>query len=151
MKDEPPLKLVWGLLSILLLVFVLQVPIHYFAQKEPLIPLSSPITTVLAVNNSALIAVSSPEYIRPRIFGSLIDCLIKYESAGKEDAVGDHGKAINVLQFWESTFNHYKERYNMEWLIYDDKESQIILAETMLEEDINLITHWTTYPLCYPQ
>ena len=78
----------------------------------------------------------------------MLECLIWYESRNVEDAIGDAGRAFGVLQFWQSTFNQYKKRYGAEWLEYKNASHQIILADLMVREDINNLTHWTAYKFC---
>ena len=79
---------------------------------------------------------------------TLISCLIKYESNWNINAVGDNGKARNVLQFWEGTFNTFKKKYNLEYLEWNNAEDQILLAQKMLEDDINNLRHWSVAPKC---
>jgi len=76
----------------------------------------------------------------------LIDCLIKYESSGNPLAIGDNGKAVNILQFHKTTFDFFKKKYKLDNLIYNDAESQILLADKMISD--NLQFHWSTIHLC---
>lgn len=78
---------------------------------------------------------------------NLIRCLIKYESGGDPNAVGDNGKARNVLQFWESTFDLYCEKYGAN-LDYNSAEDQIYLAYLMLKNNPQNVYHWTTAKYC---
>ena len=95
---------------------------------------------------NALLPITNPYYPKPLVYGALIDCLIKYESRGRIDAVGDKGKAYGVLQFWEQTFNQFKKRYKMEYLSYKSSEDQKLLADLMIHD--GYISQWTTAPKC---
>ena len=95
----------------------------------------------------------NPHYIEYKVVHKeLIDCLIRYESEGDQDAKGDLENGVymanGVLQFWKTTFNQYKERYYLFWLRYDQAKDQIRLADTMLKEDIGNLRHWTTAWRC---
>ena len=90
--------------------------------------------------------VSSPQ--NPIQHWKILDCLIGLESSGDGEAVGDNGLARNVLQFHEQTFNSFKSRYGLHRLEWDNAWHQIILADKMLEEDMDNITHWTPYLKC---
>ena len=78
---------------------------------------------------------------------SLIQCLIRYESSGNQDAIGDNGRAIGVLQFHKPTFDAYSQRYGLKLDRYNEND-QIRLARLMLKENINNLRHWTVYPKC---
>ena len=78
----------------------------------------------------------------------LIDCLAFYESGNNPEAVGDSGKAYGVLQFWQSTFDFYSAKYNMQWLDYKNPNDQHILADKMLKEDIENTRHWSVRYNC---
>ena len=78
----------------------------------------------------------------------LIECLIRYESGGNPNAVGDSGRAYGILQFWQSTFNLYAEEYGLEGLVYEDPESQIILAYEMLKRNPANVGNWTAAKYC---
>jgi hypothetical protein len=110
------------------------------------------------VQGNSIVEQSAPINIHPYSLGSLkssellnentlISCLIRYESGGDPEAIGDHGLAKNVLQFHEATFNLYAEKYGLD-LDYNSAEDQIRLATEMLKRDPNNIYHWSTWRLC---
>ena len=74
-------------------------------------------------------------------------CIIQHESNFKEDAIGDSGKAVGILQFWESTFEHYKNKYK-EQLDYKKANHQIILYYLMVRENKSNLSHWTAWKYC---
>lgn len=76
----------------------------------------------------------------------LIKCLIRYESAGNQDAIGKHGER-GVLQFLPTTFLSFSKRYGLD-LDIANPEHQIILANRMLKENPENISHWTTAKYC---
>lgn len=102
----------------------------------------------IPIAGNALLPITNPYYPKPLVYGVLIDCLIKHESGGRADAVGDKGKARNVLQFWESTFNQYKSKYNMGYLSWDNAQDQMLLADLMLEKNFQNINHWSVKDKC---
>lgn len=65
--------------------------------------------------------------------------IAKCESSLIHDSRGDSGKAYGVFQFWQSTFNQYKEK-GMNWKNEDD---QIELALEMIASGKG--RHWTCY------
>ena len=73
----------------------------------------------------------------------IIRDIIECESGWNETAVGDNGKAYGWLQFWEGTFNQFKEMYDMEWLEYRDPIDQVTLATKMVNDGYG--SHWTCY------
>lgn len=79
-------------------------------------------------------------------YKATIDCLIKFESSGNPEAIGDSGKAIGILQFHYPTFKRYcVDKYNYRDDIFDP-EIQINCASEMINE--RLIYHWSTQKLC---
>lgn len=78
---------------------------------------------------------------------SLLYCLIKNESSWRTDIYGDKGRAYGLLQFHRPTFERYSEKYGLV-LDYYSPIDQIILAELMINENFNNITHWSVYKLC---
>ena len=78
----------------------------------------------------------------------IIDCLIKYESSGNENAVGDSGLAKGILQFHTPTFIGYCiEKYGLKDDIWD-QNVQIVCANKMIEENWSNIRHWSVYKKC---
>ena len=81
-------------------------------------------------------------------YDDLIACLIRYESSGNPEALGDSGKAKGILQFHESTFKSYcVEQYSFHNDIWDSS-IQIDCAKEMLNENFNNIYHWTVWTKC---
>ncbi len=88
-----------------------------------------------------------PGRFQPQEVSDIISCLIYYESRGNQAAVGDNGKAIGVLQFWEKTFKSYAEKYQLDISRYNEMD-QKTLAVKMLLDDPKNIYHWTTASKC---
>ncbi len=106
-------------------------------------------TEPLSTQGNIALEAISPHYIEYKVtHKELLSCLIHYESGGVEDAVGDHGLAYGVLQYHLSTFNQYKEKYELSWLRYEEAKDQVRLADTMLKEDFGNLRHWTTAWRC---
>ncbi len=95
-------------------------------------------------------ASNVPYYPTTITYGTLIDCLVKYESNGNPEAVGDNGKARGVLQFHKPTFKMYcVDRYGYFLSDYTDTEVQKACADEMLRDNLKKnIRHWTVYPNC---
>lgn len=75
---------------------------------------------------------------------SLINCLIKYESGGNQNAIGKFGE-IGWLQFMPSTWSDFNKRYNWDLDIYNS-DHQILLAEKMIAD--GYLNRWTTAKFC---
>lgn len=75
-------------------------------------------------------------------YPTLIRCLAKHESSFNPRAVGDHGNAKGLLQFWDGTWDKYCE--GDIW----NAEDQVQCADEMLKADWNNIKHWTTRKFC---
>ena len=101
--DIPPKP--WLEIIILILIFIcfLLVGRAMFATKTPYNGNESDLT----LNNCFISAYNIPYYPEPKVYGSLIDCLIKYESGGNEQAMGDEGESHGILQFQVPTFKRY--------------------------------------------
>lgn len=79
-------------------------------------------------------------------YKATIDCLIKFESSGNPEAIGDSGRAIGILQFHRPTFERYcVKKYGYRNNIWDS-EIQVNCASEMINE--GLIYHWSTQKLC---
>jgi len=90
--------------------------------------------------------VNMPYYPTVRTYGALISCLIKYESSGNPNAIGDNGTSFGILQFKKSTFKHYcVDRYGFKNDIMNP-EIQKDCCQKMLGE--GLINHWSVRYLC---
>ena len=110
------------------------------------------------VQGNSIVEQSAPINIHPYSLGSLkssellnentlISCLIRFESNGNPEAIGDNGKAYGILQFWQSTFNFYAEKYGLD-LDYNSAEDQIILASEMLKRNPASIRNWSAAKYC---
>lgn len=76
-----------------------------------------------------------------------VDCIIQNESGWNPKAVGDNFRAYGLFQFHRATFDRFSAKYNLE-LDYQNPNDQLLLFEKMLDEDFNLIRHWTTAKSC---
>ena len=74
--------------------------------------------------------------IDPVKFRRLITC----ESQWKEDAAGDQGTSLGLLQFKKPTFAHFTKKYNIADADMDDPRHQIDLAATMIAD--GYLHHW---------
>lgn len=110
-------------------------------------PTEPQVRSLLVITGSSVKASVIPSWFKPPVYGSLIDCISWYESSHNPEAVGDRGKAYGILQFWESTFDFFSEKYGLS-LEYTDPEAQRILAEYMLQSDFNNILHWSVWDKC---
>jgi len=105
---------------------------------------------LISFQSNTYLQTSLPITISSRVYGvsmhNEIDCLIKYESGGREDVYGDNGKAYGILQFHRPTFELYSTKYELD-IDYKNPEHQIILAEKMLKD--GLAYHWTPWRKCF--
>jgi hypothetical protein len=76
-----------------------------------------------------------------------IDCIIQRESGWNPEAVGDKGLARGIFQFHRATFDRFSKKFGLE-LDYYKPNDQLLLFERMLDENFNLIGHWTTAESC---
>ena len=77
---------------------------------------------------------------------NLADKIIECESGGKHDGVwGDGGKSFGIAQFQKITFNELKEKAEMKWLNYYERNDQIILLKWALQNGYGY--HWTCYKI----
>jgi hypothetical protein len=112
--------------------------------KEDVI-INEPLNSLIIVQGNSLMASRQIPIIENQ---ELISCLIEHESSGRHDELfGDSGLAYGILQFHEDTFNRYSAKYGLE-LDYKDAESQILLANYMLSDNIANVINWTVYPKC---
>ena len=136
MDDKPPLYL---------LVYVLLIGFIVFA---PQTAVTSPEDTT-KLSECVVRQPNIPYIPTVRTYGSLIDCLVKYESGGNPNAVGDNGKAKGVLQFWQSTFNGYcVDKYGYSPDDYTDTIVQKDCCQKMLEDNFDNISHWSVKDMC---
>lgn len=72
----------------------------------------------------------------------LLEKVMVCESNGNQNAIGDGGKARNVLQFHEPTFNYFEKQLG-EDLNYNSMHDQIKLSAYMFSKGKQ--SHWTCY------
>ncbi len=99
------------------------------AQPEPEIPLSP---VEYADKYAAQYGIDA------RVFKKVMWC----ESSNNPKAVGDGGRARNVMQFHRPTFDSFSKRYGKQ-LDYDSYKDQIELAAWMFSKGHQ--NHWTCY------
>ena len=102
-EDKPPEQIPKIIILVLTLVLLLAIGSYIFAVK----PSERPLRIDLTLNNCFIYAPVIPYYPETKVYGSLINCLIKYESGGNEQAMGDEGKSHGILQFQVPTFKRY--------------------------------------------
>lgn len=66
------------------------------------------------------------------------------ESSGNQNAIGDGGKARNIFQFHEPTFNYFEKQLG-EDLDYNSLHDQAKLAAYMFSKGESYRKHWTCY------
>lgn len=135
------------LLFVAYVVIVCSVALYlHYNYQEPIEtkPIEPPQGAVV-IQDSSFIALSALYYPIPITHGTLIDCLIKRESAGNPRAIGKAGEK-GILQFMPSTYQHFcVEKYGLPddiWSVDLQREC----AEMMLCDDLG--HHWTTYSKC---
>lgn len=149
-KEEPPDKQIdWQeakllIFSLLLLFVCYGIEYYYKPLIEPIRAITFlPETSVIEENS--YLARNIPHIPHIYTYGSLIDCLIYYESSGRVDAVGKAGE-IGILQFMPLTYKHFcVDKYGLPDDIMNP-EYQKECSDKMLKE--NLGHHWTTLPKC---
>ena len=136
--------------------------------SSALAPTNLILPTIMTVENTAIVPVSSPvsykfaikgdlyaesrEYTVSEMKGiveanSLLYCLIKNESSWNPTNIGDSGKAYGLLQFHKPTFDRYSAKYGLT-LNYYSPIDQILLAKLMINDNIQNVRHWSVYPKC---
>ena len=142
--DIPPEQLPKTIILILAFICLLVIGYLLFNIRTPYNGNES----VNTLNECFIYAPNIPYYPEPKVYGSLIDCLIMEESGGNEQALGDAGKAKGCLQFWETTFQMYcVDRYGLTDDIWDC-EIQKECADKMLKDNLNNLNHWSVKNLC---
>lgn len=97
--------------------------------------LYAPKTAFLALDEYAAEAARAAG-IDPVQFQRLIAC----ESQWKEDAVGDNGTSLGLLQFKKSTFAHFSRKYVIPDADVDNPHHQIDLSAGMIAD--GYLHHW---------
>ena len=143
---DPSVKAFWItvlFMGVALAVFLGLVVIDLFSTKTFSERLES--DKMAIVQGNSLLPIS-PVYIpHTMVYGSLIDCLIFYESSGNPNAVGEANEK-GILQFKDSTFQQYcVDKYELGKNIWNCN-TQKVCADKMIQD--NLGFHWTTYELC---
>ena len=135
MDDKPPL---YALLIVILAFGILTPLTGSHGLVEP--------SGSQTLGSNSYIGITNPAIPHIIVNGSLIDCLIFYESSGNPEAVGDDGKARGILQFWEGTFKmHCVDKYGLEDDIWNP-EIQKICADKMIQDGYE--RSWTTLSKC---
>lgn len=91
------------------------------------------------ITQDTLIGIVNPVYLKPIVYGMLIDCLEHYESAGNPDALGLAGER-GCLQFMPQTWDRYCG--GDPW----DCDAAKRCADEMIQD--GLIHSWTTAYRC---
>ncbi len=114
----------------------------------PLLALPQPVNTNAEIREpeqwvdpqpSQVISKYANEY---NIDPVLLEKVMKCESSGNQNAIGDGGKARNVMQFHEPTFNQFEKQLG-EDLNYNSMHDQIKLSAYMFSKGKQ--SHWTCF------
>ena len=141
MTSEPPNKI--RILMDLIAVVVLWGGLQVKGVRET--PLNVSDSPYYLIQGNSIKALSIPNYFKPQIYSTLIDCLSFYESTNNSNAVGRSGEC-GILQFMPSTFQFFcVDRYLFRDDIWD-VEIQRRCAEMMIGD--GYLHHWTTSPMC---
>lgn len=100
---------------------------------------------MLPIVKEEVVTLSPIEYVdqyasQYQVDASLLKKVMKCESSNNPKAVGDGGRARNVMQFHKPTFYSYSKKLGEE-LDYNSYQDQIKLAAYMFS--INQGSHWT--------
>ena len=134
---------------LLLLGLILIVGIQHLLFKE------NPTKAIIELqDNELLISEGSfvrasviPAWLKPTVYGNLVNCLAYHESRHDINAVGQAGE-IGELQFMPSTFQQYcVEQFNLRNDI-QNAEIQRICCDYMIQDKWNNVYHWTTAEMC---
>lgn len=136
--DNEPDKWFLAILLVAVLVVLLMIGSSLFAQSPPQASLERFRATPM---------ISWTAYVAIEGFDPIMAKLIECESSWNEEAKGDlrNGKymAYGLLQFWESTFELYKNKYNLPELEYKNPDDQITLAGIMIKDGHE--SNWTCW------
>ena len=128
---------------ILLIVLTGVVLYHYLTLKTPENGNESDKTSYLEATDCWIKAPNQPYYLTE---DDLIACLIKHESGGNPNAIGDQGKAKGILQFHDSTFQMYcVDKYGYPDDIMNPTLQINCCAKMIVEGHAK---HWTTLKFC---
>lgn len=138
-KEKPPLKLFIAIPIFALLMFYPDASAapNSVSNETTLLTYQSSGQEVLKHDSNASNDVSFDGLT----FKTLIKCLAFYESGYNQNAVGDDGLAIGILQFHQPTFDRYC------FGDINDAQDQLWCADAMLTSDFLNVFHWTTYEL----
>lgn len=136
----------WSVIWIIVLIALLTwgyIKTHPGPENSP----EEPLQLLATIQNNSLASIS-PVYVPPTIvYGSLINCLIKYESGGRIDAIGKANEK-GILQFKDTTFQQYcVEKYELGKNIWNPYTQQVC-CDRMLQDNFSNIQHWTTAEFC---
>ncbi|MFY9462594.1 MAG: transglycosylase SLT domain-containing protein [Candidatus Sungiibacteriota bacterium] len=120
---------------------------HPFQEKQNPVPPASPTDSSYALEAPKTPILSIEDYaektaaennISPTRFRRLITC----ESRWKEDAAGDNGTSLGILQFKAATFAHFTKKYNLDAYDYGEQDpyEQMNLAARMIAD--GYLGHW---------
>ncbi len=70
-----------------------------------------------------------------------IEELVQCESGGNNNAVGDHGLALGILQYHQPTFDSFSKKYGIEGDIMN-QDVQRKLTRLILENEKEGWRHW---------
>lgn len=118
-----------------------------FIANSPIIPQTQ--TFGMVVDNVVEnITIQDIDIVEESIINNdYISCLAKCESNFNPDAIGDNGKANGILQFWQSTYNHFcVNEYGFLESDYKNPEVQIQCCDKMLSAGLK--NHWTCSKVC---
>ncbi len=133
-------------LSTVILALALMVPNAAQEKQNPVPPASppdaayameAPKNPLLNIGDYAE-KVAAENDISPTHFKRLISC----ESHWHEDAAGDHGTSLGILQFKALTFAQFVKKYGLDSYDYDlqDPYQQMDLAARMISD--GYLSHW---------
>jgi len=147
MEQEPPDKqqLILLIFSLLLVFVCYGIQYYYKPFMEPIGAITFSAETSL-INENSYLNRNIPNIPYVYVNGTLIDCLIFYESSGRVDAIGDNGKSKGILQFQVPTYKHFCiDKYGLP----DDMmnpENQKRCSDYMISDGLSF--HWSTLKLC---
>jgi len=119
---------------------VVSIPSYLFLEEMGVV--NQPETQTLATVSKNASNKVSMDIFNDLEFGEIISCLAKYESGYNQNAIGDSGRAIGLMQFWQGTWDKYCEGNIFDPLL------QVKCVDKMLQDDQKNIRHWTVAYKC---